>query len=58
MYTRAFTDFEKWKQAAASAGYRVKLVTRGKTNRYYQATDDSGIRGFFNTGLKGGRLTK
>lgn len=51
-----FTDFEKWKIEAKAQGCSVKLVTKAKTNSYYQARFWGSMQGFFNTGLKQGTL--
>ena len=52
-----FTSFIAWKKAAKESKCSVRLVTRAKTNDYYQARRGGFIVGFFNTGLKGGSLS-
>lgn len=51
---KIFHDLEDWKQAARDRGFKVRKVTRSKTNEYWQASNPEGhLEGFFNTNATG-----
>lgn len=52
-----FASLEAWQHAAQRAGLKTRLVSRSKTNDYWQALHpQGGVVGFFNTGHQAGHL--
>lgn len=52
--TRTFRSLEAFRKFGRKNGCRVKLVTKGKQNSYYQMIHPKqGIVGFFNTAFGG-----
>lgn len=50
---RQFRSLESFKKFAAKRGAKVRLVTKGKTNTYYQMLFEGYIVGYFNTAFGG-----